>query len=115
MKILSFTFIIGVIFLYFMNMAMLKTAIPNMEWIIHAGTRFLLGFFVMGVSCFYAKSLRFKNALKLILVIVILDYFYDYYIEAYRLNFQIILHGIYMLVWGALMGYLAASLRANKG
>ncbi|MDD2759351.1 MAG: hypothetical protein PHH11_03535 [Methylomonas sp.] len=115
MKILSFSFILGLVFLYFMNMAMLKTAILNTEWSIHAGTRFLLGFFVMGVSYFYAKSLSFKNALKLILVIVILDYFYDYYIEAYHLNFQIILHGIYMLVWGALMGYLTASLRAAKG
>ncbi len=115
MKILSFTFILGVFFLYFMNMAILNTAILNTEWSIHAGTRFLLGFFVMGVSCFYAKSLSFKNAMKLILVIVILDYFYDYYIEAYRLNFEIILHGIYMLVWGALMGYLTARHWATKG
>lgn len=114
MKILSLTFILGVFFLYFINMAMLKTAILNTEWSVHASTRFLLGFFVMGVSCFYAKSLSFKNALKLILVIVILDYFYDYYIGAYRLNFEIILHGIYMLAWGALMGFLAAKYWQNR-
>jgi hypothetical protein len=108
MKTLSFSFILGLILLYFLNVAILKTAILSTEWSIHAGARFLLGFFVMGVSYFYAKSLSFKSALKLIVAIVILDYLYDYYIEAYRLNFEIILYGIYMLAWGSLMGYLAA-------
>ncbi|OAI20695.1 hypothetical protein A1359_20585 [Methylomonas lenta] len=114
MKMLSFTFILGAIFLYFMNIAILKSAIPNMEWTIHAGTRFLVGFFVMGVSYFYVKALSLKQALKLTLIIVILDYFYDYYVESYRLNFEIILHGIYMLVWGALMGYLTGRYMKNK-
>lgn len=114
MKILSFSFILGLAILYFMNLAILKTAILSSEWSIHAGTRFLAGFFIMGVSYFYAKSLSFKNALKLILIIVTLDYLYDYYIEAYRLNFEIILHGIYMLVWGALMGYLATRYWKNR-
>lgn len=108
MKMLGFAFIIGLIFLYFMNMALLKTAILDTEWSIHAGIRFLVGFFVMGVNYFHTKALSFKRAVKLTLVIVILDYFFDYYVEAYRLNFEIILHGIYMLVWGALMGYLTA-------
>lgn len=115
MKMLSVSFILGLVFLYFMNMAMLKTAILNAEWSIHAGTRFLVGFFVMGVSYLYAKALSFKQALKLILIIVTLDYFYDYYVEAYRLNLEIILHGIYMLVWGALMGYLTAKYRGKSG
>lgn len=114
MKTLGFTFIIGVFFLYFLNIAILKSATPNMEWTIHAGTRFVIGFFVMGVSYFYAKALSFKQALKLTLIIVILDYLVDYYIESYRLNFEIILHGIYMLVWGALMGYLTGRYMKNK-
>ncbi|MDX8127328.1 hypothetical protein QLH52_08555 [Methylomonas sp. OY6] len=114
MKMLSFSFILGLALLYFMNLAILKTAILSSEWSIHAGTRFLVGFFIMGVSYFYAKSLSFKTTLKLILIIVTLDYLYDYYIEAYRLNFEIILHGIYMLVWGALMGYLAARYWQNR-
>lgn len=113
MKMLTFTFVLGVVFLYFMNMAMLKTPIPNMEWSIHAGTRFLLGFVVLGVICFYAKALKLRSALLLTLFIVSLDYLYDYYTEAYRLNFQIILHGIYMLLWGALMGYLTARNKNN--
>lgn len=108
MKMLTFTFVVGAIFLYFINIAILKTPILNLEWSIHAATRFLAGFFVMGVSYFYAKALSFKNALKLTLFIIILDYLYDYFIEAYRLNFEIIMHGIYMLIWGALLGYLTA-------
>lgn len=114
MKTLGFTFIMGAFFLYFLNIAILKSAVPNMEWTIHAGTRFVIGFFVMGVSYFYAKALGFKQALKLTLIIVILDYLVDYYIESYRLNFEIILHGIYMLVWGALMGYLTGRYMKNK-
>lgn len=114
MKMLSFIFILGAVFLYFINIAILKTAIPNMEWSIHAGTRFLIGFFVMGVSYFFAKVLSFKQALKLTLIIVILDYIYDYYIESYRLNFEIIMHGIYMLVWGSLMGYLTGKYMRDK-
>ena len=105
---LIFCFVVGAIFLYFINIAILKTPIPNMEWSIHAGTRFLVGFFVLGISCFYLKALSFKNATTLTLVIVIVDYLYDYYVESYRLNIEIIMHGIYMLIWGALLGYLAA-------
>lgn len=114
MKMLSFTFILGTIFLYFLNIAILKSAIPNLEWMIHAGTRFAAGFFIMGLSYFYAKALSLKQALKITLVIVVLDYLYDYFIESYRLNFEIILHGIYMLLWGALMGYLTGRHMKNN-
>ncbi len=108
MKLLLSVFVTGLVLLYFLNLALLKSAIPNMEWSIHAGTRFLLGFFVLGVSCFYFKRLTVKHAIQLTLAIVVADYLYDYYVETYRLNFEIILHGIYMLAWGALMGYLTA-------
>ncbi|PPD32225.1 MAG: hypothetical protein CTY19_11500 [Methylomonas sp.] len=108
MKTIAFTFIVGSVLLYFLNMAMLKTPIPNLEWSIHAGIRFIVGFFVLGIFHFYGKAFSFKSALILTSFIVILDYLYDYYVEAYRLNLEIILHGIYMLIWGALLGYLTA-------
>ncbi|AEG01453.1 hypothetical protein [Methylomonas methanica] len=115
MKALTFTFIVGAVFLYFINIAILKTPILDLEWSIHAATRFLVGFFVLGISYFYAKALSFKNAIKLTFVIIILDYLYDYFIGTYRLNFEIIMHGIYMLVWGALLGYLTARrLKKNR-
>ena len=113
MKKLMFCFISGAVLLYFVNIALLKTAIPNLEWTIHAGIRFLVGFFVLGVSYFYAKAFGFIRALQLTFFIVILDYIYDYFVDSYRLNFEIILHGIYVLIWGAFMGYLTA--RQMKG
>lgn len=39
MKMLSFSFILGLILLYFLNVAILKTAILSTEWSIHAGAR----------------------------------------------------------------------------
>jgi hypothetical protein len=108
MKILVFYIILGSVLLYFLNIALLKTPVLNLDWSIHAGLRFSVGFFVLGISYFYSKALRLKSALYMIIFIVIIDYIYDYNIKAYRLNFEIILHGIYMLIWGALLGYLAA-------
>ncbi len=108
MKIIIFSIITGSVLLYFLNVALLKTYLPNLDWIIHASLRFLVGFLVIGVSFWYAKALTFKNALVITVFIVIADYLYDYNIEAYRLNFEIILHGIYMLIWGAISGYLTA-------
>ena len=107
MKMFWFVFVIGLIGLYFMNVAMLKMPFFDWEWGKHAGIRFFLGFFILGVNAFYAQNMRFIQALKVILAIVFLDYLYDYFIDAYRFNFEIILHGIYMITWGALMGYLA--------
>lgn len=107
MKSLFFGLISGLILLYFINIATLKTAIPNMEWIIHASIRFVAGFLVLGFSYFYAKALSFKKALTITLIIVLLDYIYDFYFEDYRFKLEIILHGIFMLTWGGIMGFLA--------
>ena len=108
MKILVFSIIAGSVLLYFLNIAILKTPLLDLDWSIHAALRFSAGFFILGVSYFYAKALTFKNALYITVCILIVDYIYDYNIAAYRLNFEIILHGIYMLLWGAILGYLTA-------
>ena len=108
MKILVFSIIVGSVLLYFLNIALLKTPLLDLHWSIHAGLRFSAGFFILGISYFYAKALTFKNALYITVCILIVDYIYDYNIAAYRLNFEIILHGIYMLIWGAILGYLTA-------
>lgn len=108
MKMLVFSFITGLILLYFLNIALLKSPILNLEWSIHAGIRFLLGFIILGVVFFYGRAVQFKSAVYLTVGIVAVDYIYDYYVEAYRLNFEIILHGIFMIIWGAILGYLTA-------
>jgi hypothetical protein len=108
MKTLVFSIIVGSVLLYFFNIALLKTPLLDLDWSFHAALRFSAGFFILGVSYFYAKALTFKNALYITVCILIADYIYDYNIAVYRLNFEIILHGIYMLIWGALLGYLTA-------
>jgi len=108
MKMLAFSFIAGIVLLYFLNIALLKAPILNLDWSIHAGLRFLIGFIILGVSSFYMQAIKFKSAVYIIVFIVTIDYLYDYYAQAYKLNFEIILHGIFMMIWGAILGYLTA-------
>lgn len=108
MKMLIFSLIVGVVLLYFLNIALLRGPILDLEWSIHAAIRFIAGFFILGVSCFYEHAIKFKNAMYIIAFIVIADYIYDYYNLTYRLKFEIILHGIFMIIWGAFLGYLTA-------
>jgi hypothetical protein len=114
MKMLVFSFIVGIVLLYFLNIALLKTPILDLHWSIHASLRFLVGFIVLGVSFFYARAVKFKHAVYITACIVIIDYIYDYHAEAYRFNFEIILHGIFMMIWGAILGYLAAKYIKEK-
>ncbi|MDD2800162.1 MAG: hypothetical protein PHC94_06230 [Methylobacter sp.] len=108
MKMLIFSIIVGAFLLYFLNIAILKTPLLDLHWSIHAGLRFLIGFIILGVSCFYAHAIKFKTAVYITACIVAMDYIYDYYAQAHRFNFEIILHGIFMMVWGAILGYLTA-------
>ena len=108
MKLIIFTVITGIILLYFLNIALLKTHLFDPYWIMHAALRFVIGFFILGISYFSAKALTFKKALYLTISLVAADYLYDYYTEAYRFKLEIILHGVYMVIWGAILGYLTA-------
>lgn len=108
MKMLVFSFIVGFVLLYFLNIALLKSPILDLEWSIHAGIRFFLGFIILGVICLYVDAVTFKNAIYIIACVVTADYIYDYYTQAYRFKLEIILHGIFMIIWGAILGYLTA-------
>ncbi|CAA9890565.1 conserved membrane hypothetical protein [Candidatus Methylobacter favarea] len=108
MKMLVSTFIIGIVLLYFLNIALLKTPILDLDWSIHASIRFLSGFIILGVSCFYAGAVTFRKALYITACIITIDYIYDYYTQEYRFKLEIILHGIFMIIWGAFLGYLTA-------
>ncbi|WP_333878254.1 hypothetical protein [Methylobacter sp.] len=108
MKTLVFSFIVGIVLLYFLNVALLKTPILDLHWSIHAALRFLIGFILLGVSFFYAHALKFKTAVYITACIVATDYIYDYYSHPNRFNLEIILHGMFMMIWGAVLGYLTA-------
>lgn len=114
MKMLVFSIIVGFVLLYCLNIAVFKAPALNLIWSIHAGIRFLAGFLILGVSYFYSKALTFKTALYITAFIIAADYIYDYYMQEYRFNFEIILHGIFMIVWGAILGYLTAKYKSGK-
>jgi hypothetical protein len=50
MKMLVISFIVGIVLLYFLNIALLKTPILDLHWSIHASLRFLVGFIVLGAT-----------------------------------------------------------------
>lgn len=108
MKMLVFSIIVGIVLLYFLNIAVFKAPLLNLIWSIHAGIRFLAGFLILGVSYFYAKALTLKYALYITASIISADYIYDYYMQDYRFNFELLLHGIFMIIWGSILGYLTA-------
>ncbi len=108
MKMLVFSITVGSILLYFLNIAILKTPILDLDWSIHAGLRFFTGFFILGVICFYAEAISFKKAIYITAAVVLTDYLYDHYAQSHRLQLEIILHGMYMILWGAILGYLTA-------
>ena len=114
MKMLVFSFIVGLFILYFLNIALLRAPILDLEWSIHASIRFFAGFIILGISCFYGHAIKFQNALYIVACIVIADYIYDYYNLDYNLKFEIILHGIFMILWGAVSGYLTAKYLKEK-
>lgn len=115
MKILGFSFAVGLILLYFLNIALLKTSgLFDPDWLIHRWLRFLVGFLVLGISSFYTKRITFKSAILIIMVLDATDYLYSTSIGSYRLQLEIILHGVYMMTWGSLMGYLTAKWLTNR-
>jgi len=114
MKMLVFSVIVGCFLLYFVNIAILKTPVLDLHWSIHAGLRFLIGFIILGISYFYMHAIKFKTAVYITAFIVAMDYIYDYYAQAHRFNLEIIFHGIFMMLWGAVLGYLTAKYIKEK-
>jgi len=108
MKMLVFSFIVGVVLLYLLNIAILKTPLLDLHWSIHAGIRFLVGFFLLGVSFFYAHALKLKTAVYITGFIVVIDYIYDLYTQTSGFELETLFHGIFMIIWGTILGYLTA-------
>ncbi|MDD1624276.1 MAG: hypothetical protein LUQ56_01960 [Methylococcaceae bacterium] len=104
MKLVSLVMIAGLILLYFVDAA-LKIHIMNWEMLTHSALRFFTGFILIGIGVFYAHKIRLKSAVFLILVLVLADDIMDYYRKVNSFSFEDTLHGVYMLLWGSLMGY----------
>lgn len=104
MKLISIIIIVGLILLYFIDVAF-KLDLFTLEMLVHSGLRFMTGFLVLGIGVFFAHKIKLKVALALVLVLFLADDIWDYTRDVNSFNFEVMLHGIYMLVWGALTGY----------
>ncbi len=112
MRLVSIAIFVGLVLLYFVNAA-LKINFFNWEMFIHSGIRFFTGFIILGISCFYEHKIKLKIAVYLVLVLVLADDIMDYYRHVNSFSAEFMVHGAYMLFWGALVGYL--SMRYVKG
>ncbi len=113
MKVVSIVIVAGLILLFFMDEAF-KLNPFNVEMLIHSGLRFLAGFLVLGIGVFYAHQISLKFALGLLLTLVLADDIWDYTRNIDSFNFEVMLHSIYMMLWGALVGYLLIKQSMSK-
>jgi hypothetical protein len=112
MKLVSIAIFVGLILLYFVNAA-LKIDIFNWEMLVHSGIRFFTGFIILGIGYFYEHKIKLKISVYLVLALILADDLMDYYRHVNSFSAEFMVHGFYMLLWGALVGYF--SMRYAKG
>jgi len=105
MKLVSIVIIAGLILLYFVDSAF-KLNPFNVEMLIHSGLRFFTGFIILGISVFYAHKIKLKFAVCLVLALILADDIWDYTRNVNSFSFEVMLHSIYVLLWGSLTGYV---------
>ncbi|MEC4750295.1 hypothetical protein [Methylomicrobium sp. Wu6] len=113
MKLIGFILFIGLILLYFLAAAF-KLDMLTLEMLSHIAIRFLIGFMILGIGVLYEHVIRFKSSVFIILTLVLGDDIFDYYRNVNSFTPEVILLGIYMLLWGALTGYVAMRLIKNR-
>ena len=104
MKLIGIVMIAGLILLYFVDAAF-KIQIMNWEMLTHSALRFFTGFILIGIGVFYTHKIRLKSAVFLVFALVLADDIMDYFRKVDSFSFEDTLHGVYMLLWGSLMGY----------
>lgn len=104
MKLVGIVIIAGLILLYFIDSAF-KLNPFNPEMLMHSGLRFITGFLILGIGVFYSRKIRLRFALCLVLALVLADDVWDYTRNVNSFSFEVMLHSIYVLLWGSLTGY----------
>ncbi len=105
MKWIMAAFFTGLLLLYFVTAA-LKIDIFNWETAIHSAIRFCTGFAILGIGVFYAHQIQLKIALAIIFTLFLTDDLLDYLRHVETFTAEYMLYGVYMLSWGAAIGYL---------
>lgn len=113
MKLVGLILLLGLIPIYFLEAA-LKVSMWSMEMLIHNSIRFFGGFLVLGIGVLYEHKISLKTAIYLLFALIGADYIADYIrgVDTHKLEFMIL--GTYMLIWGALTGYVFMK-NAKKG
>ena len=105
MKLIGLIIFLGLIILYFLDAAF-RLEMLTMEMLGHIVLRFFIGFMILGIGVFYEHAIRFKSSMLIILVLVLGDDIFDYYRNVNSFTPEVILLSMYMLLWGALTGYI---------
>ena len=113
MKLITVVIIAGLILLYFLDTA-LKISLLNQEMLIHSALRFFTGFILIGIGVFYAHKIKFKTSVGLALALVLADDVFDYFRNVDSFNFEVMIHSVYFLIWGSILGYLFMKLAQRK-
>lgn len=103
--LLSIALSVGLFVLYVMGVAF-RLDLLTAEMIGHVAIRFAAGFLILGFGVFYEHLFRLKHSLWFILTLFLADDVYDYYRNVDSFKFEMLILSIYMLLWGALIGYL---------
>ena len=104
MQKLYLTLVVGFILLFFVDSAF-RVEILNLEMFIHNLVRFFAGFVFLGIWGWYEHRLKFKISMYIILSFVIADDIYDYIRDIDSLRPEILLHDLFIVVWGAISGF----------
>jgi hypothetical protein len=96
--------LVGLVLLYFVDSA-LKIQLFSLEMLAHSAIRFFTGFILIGIGVFYAHKIKLMTAVALVFALVLADDLNDYFRNINSFSFEDTLHGIFMLLWGAGLGY----------
>lgn len=113
MKWVATVTVIGLLLMYFINAAF-RISVLEVEMLIHSSIRYFTGFVIFGIFCFYGHSLKFKTAAYTVLALMLADDIYDYIRDVNSFRLEILLHSLYMIIWGSLTGYLFMRQFTNK-
>ncbi|MBL1264205.1 hypothetical protein [Candidatus Methylomicrobium oryzae] len=105
MKLIGLILFLGLIALYFLDAAF-RLEMLTLEMLGHIALRFFTGFLILGIGVFYEHVIRFKSSVFIILALLLGDDIFDYYRNVNSFTPEVILLSIYMLLWGALTGYV---------
>jgi hypothetical protein len=104
MKKLLVTLIIGLVLLYFLDTAFhIKNL--NLEMLTHNLVRFFSGFVFLGIWVWYKHQMKLKISLYIILGFLISDVIFDFIREINNLSFEMLIHDLFIVVWGAISGF----------